>query len=140
MSEKFYDVEPEPGIDLPVEYFERERLRSIASDDASMGPVTMPRRQFLKLSGIAGGGLVLAFSMAGAPRAQAGESKGKGAFKPNSYIQIKPDGTIILMAYSPDGGQGVFTFLPMIMAEELEVLWESVTIKQSGISQEKYSL
>ena len=138
MSEHFYDVEPVPGIDLPEAYFERKRTRHSARErDASGLSTAMPRRQFLKLSGIAGGGLVLAFSLAGTSRSDAAKSTAR-AFEPNSYIQIKPDGTIILMAYSPDAGQGVHTFLPMIMAEELEVRWKDVTIIQSGISSEKY--
>lgn len=138
MSGHFYDVEPVPGIDLPEAYFTRQKARTAAVEESADGPQTMPRRQFLKLSGIAGGGLVLAFSLASPTRANAAEAKGKPVFEPNSYIQIKPDGTIVLMAYSPEGGQGVHTFLPMIMAEELEVPWESVTIVQSGISAEKY--
>ncbi len=137
MSEHFYDVQPEPGVDLPEVFFEKKRSRRVSSEGEAPVSAKMPRRQFLKLSGIAGGGLVIAFSLGGSSKAMAGEASGK-AFEPNSYIQIKPDGTIILMAYSPEGGQGVKTFLPMIMAEELEVKWEDVTIVQSGISKEKY--
>ncbi|MEX0320945.1 MAG: molybdopterin cofactor-binding domain-containing protein [Puniceicoccaceae bacterium] len=142
MSQELYNYEPEAGVDLPQVVIERDRMRERAAKESSNGSSGIPRRHFLKLTGIAGGGLVLAFSLGGGSSAKAAKTicgpVADGGFQPNSYIQIKPDGTIILMAYSPEAGQGVKTFLPMIMAEELEVAWEDVTIVQSGISQEKY--
>lgn len=138
MKKDFYNVQPVPGIDLPEAYFTKQQPAGASSKILAAASAPIPRRQFLKLSGIAGGGLVLAFAMGAPARARAGESKDAAGFSPNAYIQIKPDGTIILAAYSPEAGQGVKTTLPMIMAEELEVPWESVTVVQSGISSEKF--
>ena len=98
----------------------------------------MDRRRFLKLSGLASGGLILAFSFAGAPKLRASETGEEKVFDPNGFLQISPDGKILIYAISPEVGQGVKTALPMIVAEELDVPWESVTVEQSEINYERY--
>ena len=132
--------EPVPGVDLPAEVIMRQR-DGLAEASSSEGRI--PRRRFLKLTSIAGGGLVLAFSLGGRSGAYGAGSEEEDAdnledFTPNGYIQTKPDGTIIIAAKNPEVGQGVKTFLPMIVAEELEVPWESVTVQQSEIDQERF--
>jgi isoquinoline 1-oxidoreductase beta subunit len=90
----------------------------------------MKRRDFLKLSGVAGGGLVLGFHFAGgAALAQATA----GPVDLNAYVQIRPDNTVRIMAPNPEVGQGVKTSLPMIVAEELDAAWASVVVEQSPI-------
>src|SRR5690606_28414627 len=67
------------------------------------------RRQFIKVAGFVGGGLVLGFRVG--PQASAQQRGGSGPaeanFAPNAYVQIAPDGTIVLYAKNPDVGQGV---------------------------------
>lgn len=137
MKKDLYDYELIPDVDMPAEFVERIK----DYDDLNDQPLDsrMARRQFLKLSGIAGGGLVLAFSMGGAPRAEAAHHGGKKETASlNAYVQIKPDGTVVIAAKNPEVGQGVKTFLPMIIAEELEVPWESVSVIQSDIDEKRY--
>ena len=130
MKNDIYSYDLIPDVDMPAEFANHENRR--AAREALGEAPFMPRRQFLKLSGIAGGGLVLAFMMAGRTQSEAAHHKSDGqkTFSPNAYIQIKPDGEIIIAAKNPEVGQGVKTFLPMIIAEELEVPWESVTVVQ----------
>ncbi|MCZ6674460.1 MAG: molybdopterin-dependent oxidoreductase, partial [Verrucomicrobia bacterium] len=80
------------------------------------------------------------FSLGGQSRAEAAHHKGgkNKAFSPNAFIQIKEDGSIIIAAKNPEVGQGVKTFLPMIIAEELEVPWESVSVVQSEIDLKRF--
>lgn len=87
---------------------------------------TIDRRGFFKVSALAGGGFLLA-SWTRAADADA------GGFAPSAFIRITPDGGVTIMAHKPEIGQGVKTTLPMIVAEELEVPWESVTVEQASI-------
>src|SRR5690606_24783344 len=109
-----------------------------AAAEAAHAPVS--RRQFMKIAGFAGGGLVLGFTIG--PKASAQEN-GHGAhtnatFAPNAYVQITPDGTVVLYAKNPDVGQGVKTALPMIVAEELDADWSKVRVEQAPISMALY--
>ncbi|MAT50022.1 MAG: isoquinoline 1-oxidoreductase [Porticoccaceae bacterium] len=93
------------------------------------------RRDFIKLSGLAGGGLVLGFSLK-TPTARATTGKNELVF--NAYLQITPAGDIVIMAPNPEIGQGVKTALPMIVAEELDVRWNDVRVMQSPIDADAF--
>ncbi len=95
----------------------------------------LSRRAFLKLSGMAGGGLLLAFHF-GESCCSYGESDGKAVL--NAFIQIFPDGDILIYSKNPEIGQGVKTTLPMIVAEELDADWSHVRVEQAPIDQEVY--
>lgn len=82
------------------------------------------RRGFLQLSALAGGGMLLGIL---APTARAGAY----TFSPHVLIQIRPDGTITLLAKNPDMGQGVKTSLPLLIAEELDVGLDQVRVEQA---------
>lgn len=90
------------------------------------------RRSFLKLTGLAGGGLVLGFYM-GDSNVAAANSDNARLFAPNAYVRIGKDGVVTLFAKNPEIGQGVKTALPMIIAEELDADWASVDVQQSAI-------
>src|SRR5690606_33356238 len=59
-------------------------------------------------------------------------------FVPNAYIKISSEGAITIIAKNPEVGQGVKTSLPMMIAEELDVDWESITIEQAMADQATY--
>ncbi|MDE0349854.1 MAG: molybdopterin-dependent oxidoreductase [Gammaproteobacteria bacterium] len=88
------------------------------------------RREFLKLTGLVGGGLMLSFT--GLRAAATG-----GALHPNGFLRIDSEG-ITLYAKNPEIGQGVKTSLPMIVAEELDAAWEDVEVVQSPIDAATY--
>jgi isoquinoline 1-oxidoreductase beta subunit len=87
------------------------------------------RRQFVKVAGVAGAGLVLAVSLPGcSPKDRTGGAAGatrstaeSAAFKPNAWIRIGTDGQVTFVIDRSEMGQGVTTALPMLLAEELEV-------------------
>ncbi len=113
-------------------YRDNARLDAAASARSAV----MPRRDFLKLTGIAGGGLVLGFYVATRARAQEeaeDEAAVAGPADLNAYVQIRPDGTVRIYAPNPEIGQGVKTSLPMIIAEELDAAWDDVVVEQSPI-------
>lgn len=139
MSHDFDNFEPVPDVDLPAFLIEKQDRQFAKRRSSVNGP--MPRRHFLKLTGLAGGGLALAFALGGRPSASAAESSKESSaddFAPNGYIRIGSDGQITIAAKNPEVGQGVKTTLPMIIAEELDVAWESVTVVQSEIDRERY--
>ncbi len=96
----------------------------------------MKRRDFIKIVGLSGGGLVLG-SFIPATFAKASDgilSPGddpKGVFKPGPFIQINTSGEVTIYMAKTEMGQGVYTALPMIVAEELEVDWEKINIVQA---------
>ena len=93
----------------------------------------LSRRSFLKAGTLAGGGFILGFYLGLRP-SQAEADPATTDFSPNAFIQISPNGKVTILAKNPEIGQGVKTTLPMIIAEELEVPWESVTVEQAGLN------
>ena len=89
------------------------------------------RRTFLVLTQAVGAGLLL-----GCQWPEADESAQAGAFAPNPFLQIDPAGQVTIWAPRPDMGQGVYTSLPMLVAEELSVDWSTITIVQAGAGQQ----
>ncbi len=88
----------------------------------------MTRREWLQLGVLGGAGLMLGGRWCDVEGA-AGEAVKAISLHP--LIQILPDGGIVLYAQNPDMGQGVKTSLPMILAEELDVPWNSVSVRQA---------
>jgi isoquinoline 1-oxidoreductase subunit beta len=101
---------------------ERPALRSPATRG---NPIS--RRDFLKVGAAAGGGLFLAFVIPPADATKAGGAS-DAAFSPNAFIRIDRGGGITLTMPQVEMGQGVYTSIAMILAEELDVRLESVTL------------
>jgi isoquinoline 1-oxidoreductase beta subunit len=106
----------------------------------TMEKVFIDRRSFLKVTALAGGGMLLAlyaspldevFAQMGFPQAK---------LVPASFIMIHPDNTVTIMAKNPETGNGVRTMLPMLIADELDVEWKSVKVQQADVDQAKYGL
>jgi isoquinoline 1-oxidoreductase beta subunit len=95
------------------------------------------RRQFLKVTGIVGGGLVLGVALGCTKREHAVTGAADASFEPNAYLRIG-ERDILIYAINPEVGQGVKTSLPMIVAEELDAAWSDVRVLQSAIDQSRY--
>lgn len=78
------------------------------------------RRTFLKAGLAAGGGLLLGFFLPDAAR-PARAAGAAAPFAPNAWLRIAPDDTVTFVISKVEMGQGVYTALPMLLAEELEV-------------------
>jgi isoquinoline 1-oxidoreductase subunit beta len=98
---------------------------------------TIGRRQFFRVSALAGGGMLLAtyFRFGTEDLAAAGNA---AEFVPNAFIKIMPDGAVTIIAKNPEIGQGVKTMLPMIIADELDVDWKNVKIEQADFDSTKF--
>ncbi len=91
----------------------------------------LARRNFLKVSLAAGGGMLLTAALPA--RAATLGGAGPDAVALNAYLRIAPDGAITITAKNPEVGQGVKMMLPMLIAEELDADWNAVRIEQADL-------
>lgn len=104
-----------------------------------MEPPNPARRALLKAGAAAGGALVVSFYLPlgrGAERAsakpQSGKSQpGKPPFEPNAFIRIDRQGTVTLVMPQVEMGQGVYTSVAMILAEELDADFNRVVLEHA---------
>jgi isoquinoline 1-oxidoreductase subunit beta len=94
------------------------------------------RREFLQASLTIGGALVLGvhFSSASA----AATTAKREPFAPNAFIRIDPKGAVTFIIPQAEMGQGVYTSIGMILAEELDVAWERVQVEAAPPSDKLY--
>jgi len=99
------------------------------------------RRDFLKITSMTGGGLLLGFSWftteAQTP-AILTEANFAGELGVNSYLSIATDGTITIFSPNPELGQNIMTSFPMIVAEELDADWNKVKVIQARLDTVKF--
>jgi isoquinoline 1-oxidoreductase beta subunit len=93
------------------------------------------RRSFLTASAAVGGGLMLGLSLP-LGRSQAAQSE---SFAPNAFIRIGSDGQIILIMPYVEMGQGTYTSIPMLIAEELEVDLQQVRLEHAPPNEKLYA-
>ena len=88
---------------------------------------SVTRRQFVLISGAVGGALVLGVALRRRQQVVQGGAPARGTL--NAYVRIEPDGRIACVMPKVEMGQGVFTSLPMLIAEELEVDLAAITVE-----------
>ncbi|MBY0318739.1 MAG: xanthine dehydrogenase family protein molybdopterin-binding subunit [Reyranella sp.] len=91
----------------------------------------LSRRHLLRAGAAAGGGLVLSFSLPFGSQAAT-------AFAPNAYVRVGEDGSIVLTMPYVEMGQGTYTAIPMLIAEELEVGLGQVKLEHAPPDEKTY--
>jgi len=93
----------------------------------------LSRRTFLQTGAAVGGGLLLGFTLPPLsplsplpPRV-----RNDGPFAPNAFIRIDRDGRVTLIMHKVEMGQGTYTSMPMLLAEELEVELSQVRLEHA---------
>lgn len=101
----------------------------------------MSRRKFLTVSALAGGGIMLNFSLSAACFAGSRTASGVPAewSRLNAYLSIASNGEVIIRSPNPEFGQNVMTAMPMIVAEELDIDWQAVTVEQAPFDKSIYN-
>ena len=100
------------------------------------------RRNFLKTSILAGGGMLIGFNLLTACKLDAKmpidiASLNFNDF--NAFIKISDKGYVTIFSPNPEIGQGVKTSMPMLIAEELDVDWKNVTVAQGVLDTNNYT-
>lgn len=104
--------------------------------------LTFSRRNFLRTSSLAGGGLLIGFNLFTACKSDVKppidlESLNYNDF--NAFIKIAKNGAVTIFSPNPEIGQGVKTAMPMIIAEELGVAWDKVLVQQGVLDTKNYT-
>ena len=91
------------------------------------------RRYFLKLGISVGSGLILGFHFY--PPGHSGEAHAEppAPFAPNAFIRISTDDMVTIIVNKSEMGQGVYTSLPMLIAEELECDWNKIRVESAPV-------
>jgi len=101
----------------------------------------MSRRQLLFAGAAAGGGFLLGWHLDALPRALAPTARGsQSGFAPNAFIRIGSDGRVTLIMNQVEMGQGTYTSMPMLLAEELEVGLDQVHLEHAPPDDKLYGL
>jgi isoquinoline 1-oxidoreductase subunit beta len=113
-----------------------DRVSSPAGSARSSSASGVSRRNFLQAGAAAGGGLLLSLRL---PFAN-GEAEAAGApgFTPNAFIRIGSDGKIVMTMPYVEMGQGTYTSIPMLIAEELEVDLKQVRLEHAPPNEKLY--
>ena len=94
----------------------------------------LSRRGFLRAGAAAGGGLLLSLSL---PFASS-EAEVADGFAPSAFVRIGTDGQIVLTMPQVEMGQGTYTSIPMLIAEELEVDLKQVRLEHAPPNEKLY--
>jgi isoquinoline 1-oxidoreductase subunit beta len=105
-----------------------------AGSGRSPSATDFSRRRFLQASAATGGGLMLSLSL---PFAN-GNAEAADGFAPNAFIRIGGDGQIVLTMPYVEMGQGTYTSIPMLIAEELEVDLKQVRLEHAPPNEKLY--
>ncbi len=116
----------------------RPRHNNRLSTGHTMESLLVNRRAFLRVSALAGGGMMLASYFEPIAEALAQGQPQAAPLVATSFITIAADGSVTIMSKNPEIGQGIKTALPMLIAEELDVDWKNVKIQQADLDQTKY--
>jgi len=91
----------------------------------------LSRRTFLRASAATGGGLLVSFSLPARIGAALAAGPPPRDFMPNGFIRIDRDGRVTLVMHKVEMGQGTYTSMPMLLAEELEVDLSQVRLEHA---------
>jgi isoquinoline 1-oxidoreductase beta subunit len=91
------------------------------------------RRDFLKTGAVVGGGLLISLYLPELSRASGSETAAE-TFAPNAFIRIGTDDTVTIIVNHSEMGQGIYTSLPMLLAEELEADWTKIRVEAAPVA------
>jgi isoquinoline 1-oxidoreductase beta subunit len=104
--------------------------RETSSRKANKG---IERRDFLKISVAGSGGLLIGFQFPAISALASAEQASAITFMPNAFVRIGTDERVTVIVNHSEMGQGVYTSLPMLLAEELDADWTKVGYESAPV-------
>ena len=104
--------------------------------------ITFSRRNFIRTSALASGGILIGFNFFTSCKETATPPVDIAQLNFNdfnAFIKIADNGYVTIFSPNPEIGQGVKTSMPMIIAEELDVPWEHVTVEQGALDTNNFT-
>ncbi|NWD08815.1 xanthine dehydrogenase family protein molybdopterin-binding subunit [Pseudomonas gingeri] len=95
------------------------------------------RRGFLKIGAASGGGLLLSLALPGAIGTSLAD--GNAPFEPNAFIRVDRQGKVTFTIAQVEMGQGTYTSIPVLIAEELAVRLDQVLIEHAPADNKRYA-
>ncbi|WP_339704439.1 molybdopterin cofactor-binding domain-containing protein [uncultured Kriegella sp.] len=108
----------------------------------SVSNITFSRRNFIRTSSLASGGLMIGFNLFTAckPEAKVPVDLADLDYADfNAFIKIAKNGAVTIFSPNPEIGQGVKTAMPMLIAEELDVAWDNVYVQQGALDTKNFT-
>jgi isoquinoline 1-oxidoreductase beta subunit len=104
-------------------------IEDAASAAAAASAPELTRRQFLQFTALAGSGLTLGILLPGCGSGPGAGSAAGPLTMP--FLRIEPDNTVTVICKHLEAGQGTWTGLPAIVAEELDASWEQMRVENA---------
>ena len=101
-------------------------------------PTTVSRRDFVRVGMAVGGGLLVTVYGCG-PKDAAAPVAGGGLFEPNAFVQIDGSGNVLVLSKHLEMGQGSYTGLATIIADEMDADWNRVRVEGAPADAKKYA-
>jgi isoquinoline 1-oxidoreductase subunit beta len=98
-----------------------------------MSAPLLERREFLKFSLAASGGLLVGLYIPGGAKDAFAQETSAASFMPNAFVRIGSDERITVIVNHSEMGQGVYTSLPMLLAEELDSDWSKIGFEPAPV-------
>ena len=96
----------------------------------------LSRRDFLKTTALAGGGLILGVHLPGVARAAEEPEQRATSLPLNAFVRIGKDNIVTVIVNHSEMGQGPYTSVPMMVAEELDADWSKVRYEAAPVAPE----
>ncbi len=96
------------------------------------------RRDFVRASLVIGGGLMVSVYGCGPNGEEPVVTPTGGALEPNAFVRIDTSGSVVVTSKHLEMGQGTYTGLATLIAEELDADWKTVTVEGAGADDAKY--
>lgn len=101
--------------------------------------MNLSRREFLKVSSTAAGGLAIAFTIPSRAAVRPYKATSVTNGEISAWLVIEPDESVLIRVAQAEMGQGVMTSMPMLIAEELEADWRKVKVEYADVNRQVLS-